>query len=129
MDGRYPINEFLCLASVWQAVVARLADFADVVVMDLRGFYAANRGAAFELALVVQRIPLSKLVLMIDETTDATQVARIVHGAWARLPPTSPNCDNFSPRIVVVRDHNRSDGSSEIVRRVYDAAFGPDVVR
>ena len=29
VDGRYPINEFLCLASVWQAVVARLVDAAD----------------------------------------------------------------------------------------------------
>ena len=129
VDGRYAINEFLCLANVWQAVVDRLVDSADVVLMDLRGFSADNRGAAFELGLTVQRVRLSKLVLMMDGTTDATQVARIVHGAWARLPPTSPNRGDPSPRIVVVGNHDRFDVSSGVVPRVFDAAFGPDVVR
>jgi hypothetical protein len=123
VDGRFPVNEFLCEAGVWQAVVTGLVDAADVVLMDLRGFSAENRGAAFELSLVVQRRPLSKLVLIMDATTDATHAAHIVHRTRAGLPPISGNCHGPSPRITVIRSDATSHLRGDVLQRVLDAAF------
>jgi hypothetical protein len=126
LDGRYPVNEFLCLANVWQTVVARLADAADVVLMDLRGFQASNGGAAFELSLIVQRVPLSKIVLMMDDGTDAGHVAGVVNRAWAARPPLTPNREQLEPRIAVVEYRRRSDANEDVLRRVFAAAYGAE---
>src|SRR5262249_12090313 len=51
INGRYPLNDLHCSSGVWRDVVARLVVDADVILLDLRGFQATNRGASFELAL------------------------------------------------------------------------------
>jgi hypothetical protein len=82
-DGRYPLNELHCVPGVWQRVVDSLAGEADVVLMDARGFQAANRGVAYELSLLARRVPLERVVLLSDRTTDEGALTEALERSWA----------------------------------------------
>jgi hypothetical protein len=69
-DGRYRINELCCRDSTWQATVVELMQRADAVVMDIRGASRSRHGCEFELQQLSQRLPLGRLVLVIDAATD-----------------------------------------------------------
>jgi hypothetical protein len=82
IDRRYPLNELHCLPETWQAIVIALLDAADVVLIDLRGLRAANRGVLYELALAIRRVPLPRLVLLTDARTEWSLVERAAYEAW-----------------------------------------------
>ena len=69
-DGRYRVNEFCCRDNTWQATVVELIQRADAVVMDVRGVTRSRHGCEFELEQLSQRLPLRRLVLVADATTD-----------------------------------------------------------
>lgn len=75
-DGRYRTNAFCCHDDTWRATVATLIDRADVVLMDLRGLDATRGGCAFELEQLAMRMPAERIVLVVDDTTDCTLIAR-----------------------------------------------------
>lgn len=73
-DGRYRVNEFFCFADIWQLAVQRLLQRCDAVVVDLRGFTAARRGTAWELAQLRDTGALVRTVFLIDRETDQPAV-------------------------------------------------------
>jgi len=103
LDGRFPLNELYCDPAVWQAAVTALADRADVVVMDLRGMRSGNRGALFELKMAVQRVELSRIVLLADRRTDERALAEVADEAWRSRPDSLPSPVVPDPRLVVLR--------------------------
>jgi hypothetical protein len=124
IDGRYPLNELHCLPGVWKQVVTALSSSADVVLLDLRGLQPANRGALFELALVIERVRLSQIVLLTDNRTDAALLTRVVQEAWSALPDGSPNVGLSRPRLRLVRCAGVSIRDIAIIRREVFAAAG-----
>jgi hypothetical protein len=124
LDGRFPLNEVHCDPAVWQAVVTALADEADVVLMDLRGMGARNRGALFELRMAVQRVELSRIVLLADSRTDERALAEVAEEAWRARPEIS-GVVNHDSRLVVLRCSGRvARDNPWIVEKVF-AACGP----
>jgi len=69
-DGLYRIEDFLCHLDTWQMTVACLAEQADVVLMDLRGFTSAHRGCVFEIEMLLDSFPVNRIVFLIDHSTD-----------------------------------------------------------
>jgi len=124
IDGRYPLNELHCLPAVWKQVVSELSSNADVVLMDLRGLQRVNRGALFELALLIKRVPLSQISLVTDESTDAALVTQVVQDAWSALPEDSPNASLLRPRLRLVRCSGASLRDAEVIRREVFTAAG-----
>lgn len=102
LDGRFPLNEVHCDPAVWQAAVTALADAADVVLMDLRGMRAGNRGALFELRMAVQRVELSRIVLLADSRTDERALAEAAEEAWRTRRDSSPSRVDTGARLVVL---------------------------
>ena len=70
-DARYRINALCCRDNAWQATVVELIHRADAVVMDVRGAAVARAGCAFELQQLARRLPLRRLVLVVDGATEA----------------------------------------------------------
>jgi hypothetical protein len=97
LDRTYRWLELLCAGESWRGAVQRLTREADVVVMDLRGFTEENLGCAWELAQLVNLIPLSKVVLCIDQDTQRPALETALRGAWRALVPTSPNAATLPP--------------------------------
>lgn len=69
-DGRYRVNECYCFDSTWQQALAALVRQSDVVLMDLRGFRAQNRGCRHELGVLAAAPRLQRVVLLFDRTTE-----------------------------------------------------------
>ncbi|HZW72402.1 MAG TPA: hypothetical protein VFF43_02590, partial [Caldimonas sp.] len=84
-DGRFRIDEFCCRDDTWQATVVALIARADAIVMDLRGFGAARRGAEFELEQLASRAAPERVVLVVDASTDRALVAHAIEGAKAPM--------------------------------------------
>jgi hypothetical protein len=79
-DGRYRVNEFFCGNDAWRPAVTRLMAESDLVAMDLRGFSAANQGCLFELQSLIDTVPVARVVLLTDKSTDAPFPRRVLAG-------------------------------------------------
>jgi hypothetical protein len=69
-DGRFDVLEFPCLSAAWQSTLARLASGADAILLDLRGFQAANAGCVFELETLAALGVVSRTLIVADSDTD-----------------------------------------------------------
>ena len=130
-DGRFRINAFCCAAGSWRASIIELIARADAILFDVRGFGPHHRGCEFELRALAARVPLSKVVLIVDGKTDQPLLAQTLGSGHADVR-----------RAVVERAHERETGA--IFQQLVDAACssaptcsdsrlatteGPDLIR
>jgi len=90
-DGRFRAVEFFCHADVWKDALARLVKLSGVIVMDLRSFGPQHKGCIFEINALMDLIPLERVLLLVDDTTDTTFLHQTLQSAWAYLDQDSPN--------------------------------------
>lgn len=95
-DGRYRVNEHYCFDATWQAALRALVARSDVVLMDLRGFRAENRGCRFELGVLAAATHLRRVVLLHDAATARDIAQADLAGAppgrftWLRADTLNP---------------------------------------
>jgi hypothetical protein len=121
-DGRYRVNEFFCHDNTWRATVHALAQRSAVVLMDLRGFGKANRGCAFELGLLLDEVPLGRVVLLVDRSTRMEDLAPLLHAAWGRLSAASPNRELAEPVLHLFRVEDSGKALRPLLSRLFAAA-------
>jgi hypothetical protein len=102
-DGLFRIEDFYCHDDTWRMTIARLARDADAVFMDLRGFTASNCGCIYEIKLLVHLVPMDRVVLLIDKTTDVSLLERTLATTWQKIAPDSPNVTLERPAVRVLR--------------------------
>lgn len=91
-DGRFRINECYCHDTSWKHALAALVQRSSYVLMDLRGFTAANSGCRYELAVLARAPHVRRVVAVIDDTSDLPTAVSDTDGAppgrftWLRLP-------------------------------------------
>lgn len=90
-DGQFRVNDFFCYDDTWRVVLSRLVEESDVVLMDLRGFSSQNAGVIFEISELMNLVPLERVVMTIDDTTDERYLRHVLQNSWEHLRPTSPN--------------------------------------
>ncbi len=100
-DGRFRINELFCYADTWKQALAALVDKQNTVLMDLRSFTARKPGCIHELNTLVQVVPLNRVVLVVDQTTDLTFLSQVLHEAWLR-------CRNETDAVDVKNNRNNT---------------------
>ncbi|MBU4260603.1 MAG: hypothetical protein KKC76_01810 [Proteobacteria bacterium] len=107
-DGRHRVNEFFCRADTWQMAMEQLAQRCDAVLMDLRSFSKSNRGCLYELSHLMNSIPLERVLLVIDDSTDQAFLEMTVREIWQNLEVTSPNAALSRPvvRCFAVKGHD-----------------------
>lgn len=102
-DGRYRVHELFCFDDTWRLALERLARLSDVVLMDLRAFSPARRGCIWELTHLIDAVPLDRVLLVVDDTTDAAFLEKTLHEIWAQAAPDSPNLHRERARISIFR--------------------------
>jgi hypothetical protein len=112
-DGRYRIEDFFCHDDTWQPTFARLARDAHGVLMDLRGFAPANRGCIFEIEQLIASIPLPRIVLLVDGTTDLAFLEQTLRAAWRTMPAAARNAAPGRYSIRLLRASPRSARTAE----------------
>lgn len=90
-DGLFRVNSLFCHADTWESALLCLVSQGDTVLMDLRSFGAANAGCRAELQHLVERVPLSRCVWVVDDSTDRAFLEQTLQQAWQKLPADSPN--------------------------------------
>jgi hypothetical protein len=81
-DGRFRVNELFCANTTWQATVLSLIDRAAVVMLDLREYTKQRAGTRFELAHLLKRAPLEKVLFLIGKEDDGGQIEQEVAAIW-----------------------------------------------
>lgn len=108
-DGRYRVNEFFCRDDTWQAALTALLDVSDAVLMDLRGFSPSKQGCLFELKQLVERVPLERVVLVIDSTTDMALLRSTLMSAWEQAVSKGVVRASASLALVNVVRHSAAE--------------------
>jgi hypothetical protein len=98
---------------------------SDVAVMDLRVFTSERKGVLFELGALIDVVPLHRVVLLTDQTTDMPLLRRMLADLWTRMNPRSPNasCD----AIGRLRMIDLTCGHSFAIQRLLQ--IGDEIVR
>jgi hypothetical protein len=122
-DGRYRVHEFFCRADVWQETVVRLMQQTELVAMDLRGFTPERRGCVFELGALIDHVPLERMVLLVDRTTDMPRLRGTLEMVWASIAAESPNRSAASAQLRTI---DLTAGYPRAVRRLMQ--IGDDVL-
>lgn len=121
-DGRYRINEFFCHDNTWRATVHALAQRSAVVLMDLRGFSKANRGCEFELGMLLDEVPLDRVLLLVDSSTRTEDLEPLLQAAWGKLSAASLNRDAAQPVLHLFRVEDSGRALRPLLSRLFMAA-------
>lgn len=124
-DGRFRVNSFFCHADSWKAVLPRLVQEGDIVLMDLRSFAAGKAGCTHELHYLVAAVPFSRCVLLVDETTDQAFLTRTLEDALASVAPTSPNYGRAADDMARIRIESASTNLRTIMRTLCGSVAVP----
>ncbi|HET9117582.1 MAG TPA: hypothetical protein VFN75_05820 [Pseudonocardiaceae bacterium] len=108
-DGRFRINDFFCHDDTWQATLAALVQHSDAVLMDLREFTPKRQGCIYEIRQLLQHMPLARIVMLADATTDGEFLEQTVAAAWNALPAGSPNRAVPQPHLTVIKGCRETD--------------------
>jgi hypothetical protein len=98
---RFPVNSMQCDNTTWKQALQYLLDQADVVVMDLSSLSERNQGVAYELGKLVNEVPLSRVVLLFDDTTDLRVLEDIFARTCNDMAADSPNRQSGGLRLRV----------------------------
>jgi hypothetical protein len=98
-DARFRIEELFCAGEMWREAVRRLMPDACAVIMDLRSFGRGNQGCTFELQALVDTVPLRRIFLLVDETTDLDFLRETLVEGWRKLDTASPNQHAPEPEL------------------------------
>lgn len=107
-DGRFRVNEFFCRADTWQMTMQRLAGECDAVLMDLRSFSRMNQGCIIELRHLLNHVPLGKICIIADGTTDRVFLEETIKSIHSQITPSSPNFQNEDGNMRIFSIRNRS---------------------
>ena len=75
---------------------------SDLVAMDLRAFTAQKEGCIFELGALIDEVPLQRVVLLIDQTTDELFLRRTLADLWRKISLQSPNATGGIARVSML---------------------------
>lgn len=121
-DGLFRVNSLFCHADTWESALLGLVDQGDTVLMDLRSFGAGNAGCRAELQHLVRRVPLSRCVWVIDDSTDTEALRRTLHDAWQNLAASSPNHGSTPADAPLLALERGQDGLRALIARLAQAA-------
>ena len=121
-DGRYRIHDFFCYADTWQSVLTKLVETSKAVLMDLRGFSPQNAGCVHELRELTNVVPLRRVVLVIDHTTDYTFLEKTLKEAWQNIRVDSPNIGQSSIVTIIRLPRVSGQSVSNLLRHLVAAA-------
>lgn len=83
-DSRFRVNELYCSNITWRDAAVALIDHADVVLLDLRELTNERAGTLYELEQVLRRLPLHKVVVVVD-AADPVPLQTAIQDAWQRV--------------------------------------------
>lgn len=110
VDNTFRELPVMCYDNTWRQAVDGMIGTADVVLMDLRGFSEKNISSAWEINVLFDTVPSSRIVFMAYEDT-VPLVKRVINQQWEMLAEDSPNLNSENPytTLYTVTKENRRE--------------------
>ena len=125
-DGRYRVNELFCHDDTWRPTLQELVHRSDCILLDLRGFTAARQGVTYEITQLVDLVPLRRVMLVTDETTDHGFLRAVLDTAWRGISPLSPNwSDGGALRMLQAAPRDGVDTEAAVALLAAGVEGGP----
>ena len=115
-DGRFRVNELFCANTTWQPSVQALIDQAGVVLLDLREYTPQRAGTRFELAELLRRAPLHKVLVVVSVHDDAVLIQREIEAIWQQVGVPA---GGVAPALQLI---SLGEGSDAEMRGLFRAA-------
>ena len=97
--GYYSTLSMVCSDGVWQFAFDRMLERCQVVVVDLSDFTAGRAGIAYEIGVLLDRVPLDQVVFVCGPQTDRPAFKALVESVWDTLAMGSPNRGPKPPEV------------------------------
>jgi hypothetical protein len=123
-DGRFRVNDFFCYQDTWRMVLSRLASDNVVALLDLRQFSVRNTGCVYEIEELLNRVPLERILFVVDRTTDDAFLGQIIRQAWTKMAPDSPNRQTQCPQLRLFCHVAKRSGDYDSLLRALAASGG-----
>lgn len=88
---RFATNSMQCTNATWKQAIQALYEKADLIVMDMSALSEKNQGIAYELGKTIQEFPLTRVIILIDDTTDKTVLNNLLTKICQDISEGSPN--------------------------------------
>ena len=110
-DLNYRDLDMYCFDNTWRSAVEEFVRSSDVVLMDLRGYSAKNKGCETEVNFLFDSIPVGRIVFLISGGNDSRDIEELIQSAWRYLKPDSPNRNRATAEVTVfdIKDGRRED--------------------
>jgi len=99
--GCYPMTALLCHGSFWRDAVDVLLEHVDLVALDLSGLRPENEATRYELQRVLDRFPVRRIVLLVDEHSNRAWLDALIRDSWSRMAASSPNATPGARTLLV----------------------------
>lgn len=109
--GAYPQHVLHCTDGSWKHGVAALCDRCDLVVVDAAEFSAERRGLGWEIQRLIDAVPLSQVVVLVDGFTELPDLVEQFRRAWRDCAEDSPNQAASEPMLLIVAWHGDDKGA------------------
>jgi hypothetical protein len=103
--------------------VEQLASRSGAILMDLRSFTPANQGCIFELGRLIDGVDLTRVVFLIDSTTDSAFLHDTLQQLWSKVAATSPNIQGATPAVRVLKITRQSERELAALLRLMLGAY------
>ena len=97
LDLSFRRLEAMCHNNTWKIAVEEFARRSQVLLMDLRGFSSARKGCEYEVDFLLDAVPLSRVLFLVDAGGDHEAVHQLILDRWKFLSPNSPNLGTPDP--------------------------------
>jgi hypothetical protein len=94
---------FQCTNAVWQPTIQFVLARVDAAMIDLSDFVFEHQGSAWELGQLLDRVPLRKVTLLVNDSTDLNCLSNILNTAAQTMEADSPNRSEASPHWQLIR--------------------------
>ncbi len=121
-DGRFRVNEFFCFDDTWKMVLEGFVSNSDVVLMDLRGFSQNNDGCKHEIREIINLKPVSKILFIIDDTTDNDFLEKLIKEYWNHMRNDSPNLESATGQLQLFKYTQSNDNDIRQIFRILSSS-------
>jgi hypothetical protein len=90
-DGRYRVNEPFCHDDTWRPTVQALGPPQRLRPARSARLYRRRHGVTYEISQLVELVPLRRVLVLTDDSTDYNFLRTVLDTAWRRGGPASPN--------------------------------------
>jgi hypothetical protein len=86
--------------------------------MDLRSFSPDNQGCLYELQELLNNVSLTRVLFIIDDTTDRIFLDQALQSLWTRVGDNSANLRLSSPEVRLFRLSHQTAGKARALLKL-----------